>query len=84
MENILAYLVGLVILYILSMILVIPLRILIKLIINGLIGGVILFIFNFLGSFFGLSIVINPFNAVLVGILGVPGVILLLILQVLL
>ena len=84
MNNILAYLIGLVILYIVGMLLVIPIKILIKLLINGLIGGIILFVFNLIGGFFGLAIMINPLNAIIVGILGVPGVILLLILQMLL
>ena len=84
MGNIGAYLIGLVILYILGMLLVVPIKLLIKLLINGLIGGVVLFLFNFVGSIFGLSIVINPVSSVIVGILGVPGVILLLVLQVLL
>lgn len=84
MNNILAYLIGLVILYIVGMLLVIPIKVLIKLLINGLIGGIILFVFNLIGGFFGLAIMINPLNAIIVGILGVPGVILLLILQMLL
>ena len=84
MSNILAYLIGLVILYIIGMILVIPIKILIKLLINGIIGGIALILFNLVGTLFGLSIVVNPLNAIIVGILGVPGVILLLILQVLL
>lgn len=36
---------------------------------------------QFLGDFIGLSIVINPVTAVVTGLLGVPGVILLVILQ---
>lgn len=59
----------------------IPIRILIKLLINGLIGGVLLFFFNLIGGIFGLSILINPLNAIIAGVLGVPGVILILILQ---
>lgn len=59
----------------------IPIRILIKLLINGLIGGVLLFFFNLIGGIFGLSILINPLNAIIAGFLGVPGVILILILQ---
>lgn len=82
--NILAFLFGLVLLYIVGMLLVIPLKVIFKLIINGIIGGVILFLFNLIGGLFGLSIAINPLNAIIVGILGVPGVILLLILQVVL
>ncbi len=84
MSNILAYLIGLVVLYIVGIILVIPIKILIKLLINGIIGGIALILFNLVGALFGLSIVVNPLNAIIVGILGVPGVILLLILQVLL
>lgn len=84
MGNIMAYIVGLLILYLLGILLVIPLKLLTKLLINGLIGGLVLFLFNLLGGFFGLSIVINPLNSVIVGVLGVPGVILLLLLQVVL
>lgn len=84
MSNVLAYLIGLVLLYIIGMLLVIPIKLLIKLLINGIIGGVMLFVFNLIGAYFGLSIVVNPLNAIIVGILGVPGVILLLVLQMLL
>ena len=82
--NILAFLFGLVLLYIVGMLLVIPLKVIFKLIINGIIGGIILFLFNLVGGLFGLGIAINPLNAIIVGVLGVPGVILLLILQVIL
>lgn len=79
--TLLAFLAGLVILYIVGMLLVVPIKILIKLLINGVIGGVLLWIFNLVGGLFGLYIAINPLNAVIVGLLGIPGVILLLVLQ---
>ena len=82
--TVLAFLAGLILLYMIGMFLVVPIRLLSKLLINGLIGGVALFLFNFIGGMFGASIVINPLNALIVGFLGVPGVVLLLILQVLL
>lgn len=82
--NILGFLFGLVLLYIIGLILVIPLRVIFKLIINGIIGGVILFFFNLVGGLFGLGIAINPLNAIVVGLLGVPGVVLLLLLQLIL
>lgn len=82
--NILAFLFGLVLLYIIGLILVIPIKVIFKLIVNGIIGGVILFLFNLIGGLFGLAIAINPLNAIIVGLLGVPGVVLLLILQVIL
>lgn len=76
-----AYLIGLFLLYILGMVLVVPIKILIKLLINGLIGGVVLLLFNLIGGIFNLTIAVNPLNAVIVGFLGIPGVILILILQ---
>lgn len=82
--NIFAYLLGLILLYIVGMILVIPIRIMMKLLVNGLIGGIALFFFNLIGGIFGISLVINPLNSIIVGFLGVPGVVLLLILQVIL
>ncbi len=80
-STIISFIIGLVLLYIVGLLLVIPIKILIKLLINGLIGGVLLFVFNLIGGIFGLSILINPLNAIIVGFLGVPGVILILILQ---
>lgn len=82
--TILFYLAGLVLIYVVGMFLVVPLKILIRLLLNGIIGGIVLFAFNLIGGIFNLSIVINPLNAIIVGVLGVPGVILLLVLQIIL
>ncbi len=78
------YAIGLFLLYIIGIIMVWPLKKIFKLIINGVLGGITLLIFNFIGGYFGLNIIINPLNAIIVGLLGVPGVILLLILQLIL
>ncbi|WP_246566031.1 pro-sigmaK processing inhibitor BofA family protein [Tissierella simiarum] len=83
-NTILAYVFGLFLLYIIGMILVIPIKVIMKLVINGIIGGVLLFIFNLVGGLFGLGIALNPLNAIIVGFLGIPGVILLLVLQIVL
>lgn len=78
------YIIGLFLLYIIGIILVWPIKKIIKLIGNGILGGLTLLLFNFIGKYFGLSIAINPLNAIIVGFLGVPGVILLLLLQIIL
>lgn len=80
-STIIYYIIGLFLLYLIGLILVWPLKKIGKLIVNGILGGITLLIFNFIGKYFGLSIVINPLNAIIVGFLGVPGVILLLVLQ---
>ena len=61
-----------------------PLKWLFKLALHAAIGFVALFIFNFLGSFVGIWLEVNTFNAVVTGLLGVPGVILLLLFKYLL
>lgn len=75
------YLGGLILIYVVGMLLVVPIKILTKLLLNGIMGGIVLFLFNFVGSIFGLTIAINPLNAIIAGFLGVPGVILLLVLN---
>ncbi|MDI9476316.1 MAG: pro-sigmaK processing inhibitor BofA family protein [Natronincolaceae bacterium] len=78
---ILAYAVGLILLYVVGWILLIPLRWMIRLIWNGTLGGIMLFIINLIGGIWGIHLAINPFSAVFVGVLGIPGVILLLLLK---
>ena len=40
-----------------------------------------LFIFNFLGSWINVTLELNLFNALVTGIFGVPGVIILLVIK---
>lgn len=68
-------------LYIVLKIFRVSLPVIMKLLWNGAIGLVLLFIFNVLGSMFGLNIEINVLNAIVAGLLGVPGIVLLLILN---
>jgi inhibitor of the pro-sigma K processing machinery len=74
-------LVGLFLLYLLGWLLVVPRKILIRIILNGIIGGIILFFINIAGKSFGIFIAINPVTALIAGFLGIPGIILLIILQ---
>lgn len=78
---ILAYAAGLILLYFLGWILIIPIKYLVKLIINGVVGGILLILVNLLGGFVGINLAINPITAIIAGILGVPGVVLLIVLQ---
>jgi len=73
--------VGIFLLFLLCKILKVSARILAKLLWNAVCGVVVLFIFNLLGGIFDLSIAITPLSAILAGVLGVPGLILLLLFQ---
>ncbi|MCL2569049.1 MAG: pro-sigmaK processing inhibitor BofA family protein [Oscillospiraceae bacterium] len=58
-----------------------PVRLLLKLVLNTIGGFVALFFLNYFGQFIGVTLGFNLFNAVIVGIFGLPGVGLLLLLQ---
>lgn len=82
--TILGFLTGLCILFILCRIFIVPLKFMLKLLVNSLIGAIILLIVNFVGSYFSFHIGLNFITILFVSILGVPGAILLVIIQLLL
>lgn len=66
--------------FILGRIFVWPLKGILKLIGNSIVGGIIIFLINLIGANFGFHIGLNIGTALVVGILGIPGAILLIIL----
>ena len=52
-----------------------------KLFINIILGVMLLIIINFLGLYFDFRVALNVYSASIIGILGVPGLILLVFLQ---
>ncbi|NLY44014.1 MAG: pro-sigmaK processing inhibitor BofA [Clostridiaceae bacterium] len=76
-----AYVFGLILLYLIGWFLLVPLKVVVKLVYNSILGGITLIIINFFGGFIGIHIGVNPLTAITVGVLGVPGIALLLILQ---
>lgn len=58
-----------------------PLRWAWKLLLNALGGFVALFVINLLGELVGMSLDLTWPNAIVVGVLGLPGVVLLIILK---
>ena len=83
METILFYGIGIIILFGLAKFLTFPLKVVKELVVNAILGGLALLLINFIGGFLGINIVITPLNAILVGFLGVPGVVILLVIQML-
>ena len=61
-----------------------PLAWILKFLLHAAMGYAFLFLFNFVGAWVGLSLGLNWFNAAVAGVLGVPGVILLLLIKYLL
>ena len=64
---------------IIGKIFIVPIKMIVKLLINSVIGVALLYIINLIGGIWGLHIGINFVTAIFVGLLGVPGAILLVI-----
>ena len=73
--------IGVAILFVVLKLLALPMKLIIKLVINGIVGGIIIFVVNLIGSNFGFVIDLNWITALIIGILGVPGAIIVAILQ---
>lgn len=58
-----------------------PIKLAFKLLINAGFGFLILFVVNFFGDFVGFSLGVSFINALVAGVLGVPGVILLVLIK---
>lgn len=74
-----AYAVGILLILLFGRILVVPLQIVLKLVYNGLIGGLVLWLVNLIGSPMGFTLPITIWTALIVGLLGIPGVVLLIL-----
>ena len=76
----LTYVGAIVLIFLVGKIFLWPLKLVLKLAANSVIGGLAILIINALGAGFGLMIPLNLISAAIVGVLGIPGVMLLLIL----
>ena len=81
MSVILPYIGAIVIFFIVLKLLALPFKIIIKLVLNGIIGGLIIFGINFIGANLGFMLPLEWWSAILVGILGIPGAIIILLIQ---
>lgn len=79
--EILAYILALVLMLFICRIFIKPLKSLFLLFLNSLLGGVGLFVFNYIFAGIGFGIGINIVTATTVGVLGFPGLVLLVLLR---
>lgn len=70
----------LILIFLLGKALLIPLKAILRLLLNSIIGAALMVAINYIGMNFGILIPVNFVNAVTVGLLGIPGVIMLLLL----
>ncbi|MBQ3575500.1 MAG: pro-sigmaK processing inhibitor BofA family protein [Clostridia bacterium] len=83
-ELIAAFAVGLALICLVGYLLLAPRKFMWRLLAGGVFGALILLAVNLIGRPFGFSVSINPFTAMAVGFLGIPGALLVIALQLLL
>ena len=80
-EVVLYFALGMLLLYGVGWLLLVPLKKGLWFLFNSLVGGLLLWILSLLGEQIGFVAVVNPFSAILTGFLGIPGVGLVLVIQ---
>lgn len=81
--NLITYLACICFLFIFGKVFILPIKKILKLVINSILGGVTIFLINLIGTTFGFHIGLNIFTSILVGLLGLPGVVCLVIVKLL-
>lgn len=80
-ELVLSFAIGLALLCLIGYLLLAPMRLMRRLIAGGVLGALALAIVNLLGGMIGVRVEVNPFTAMAVGFLGLPGAALVIALQ---
>ena len=83
-ELIASFAVGLALICLTGYLLLVPRKFLWRLLAGGVLGALALVLVNLAGSLFGFNVAVNPFTAMAVGFLGLPGAALVVALQLLL
>lgn len=82
-NSIIAFIACIFFIFIVGKIFILPLKTILKFILNSVVGGIIIFIINLIGGFWNFHIGLNIFTSIIVGILGVPGTILVIMIKLL-
>lgn len=83
-ELIVSFAAGLALICLTGYLLLAPMKLLWRLLAGGILGAIALMLVNLIGAAFGFSVAVNPFTAMAVGFLGLPGAALVIILNLLL
>ena len=82
-NNIITYLACICFIFIFGRIFIVPIKKILKLVLNSVLGGLTIFIINLVGANFGFHIGLNIITSVVVGLLGLPGAVCLIIVKLL-
>lgn len=82
-ELVISFSIGLLLLCLIGYLLLTPRRFMWRMLAGGVMGALMLMAVNLIGSLAGFSVAVNPFTAMAVGFLGLPGAALVVALELL-
>lgn len=82
-SNIITFLACICFIFIFGRIFIVPIRKILKIILNSILGGVVIYLINFIGANFGFHMGLNIFTSLMIGLLGLPGSVCLIIIKLL-
>lgn len=80
--TIVGYILGALIVFCIAKILFAPLKVVLRLMLNSIFGAIVIICINLLEPFLHIHIAVNAVTALVLGILGVPGLCLLMLLKI--
>ena len=81
--NLLTYLACICFLFLFGRIFIVPIRKVMKLVINSILGGCTIWLINLVGAGINFHIGLNFFTSILIGLLGLPGAVCMIIVKLL-
>lgn len=81
--NIITYLACICFIFLFGRIFIVPLKKILKIVLNSILGGVVIYMINVIGGIWGFHIGLNFFTSILIGLLGLPGAVCLIIVKLL-
>lgn len=80
--NILIFISCICMLFIIGKIFIVPIKWILKLVFNSIFGGILIYIINLIGGIWGFHLGLNIWTSILVGILGIPGAVFLIVIKI--
>lgn len=81
-NTIIIYIACICFLFIFGRIFLVPIKSILKLVLNSVLGALLIYGINFVGAMFNFHVGLNYITAIFIGILGIPGAILLIVLKI--
>lgn len=79
--SILPFLIAMVVLFVILKLVSMPFKVVIRFLLNSVLGGLVILVINYIGTSYGVGIGLNVFTSIFVGITGLPGVLVLFLLN---